>query len=47
LLLWKTEIDSNFDGDLDSVLINESHIFDLCIYGCLKSIAKINSYNHI
>lgn len=48
LLLWKIpELDQNFDGDLDSVIINDSHISDLSIYGCLKAIAKINAYNHI
>jgi len=48
LLLWKIpELDSNFEGDLDSVIINEAHVADLSIYGCLSSIAKINTYEHL
>ncbi len=47
LLLWKTTIDTNFSGNAESVIVNESHICDLAIYGCLKAIAKLNSYTHI
>lgn len=48
LLLWKIpELDANFEGDLDSIIINDSHVTELSVYGCLKSIAKINAYMHI
>jgi len=48
LLLWKIqEIDKNFEGDPDTVLLNESHVTELAVYGCLKSIAKMNAYMHI
>lgn len=48
LLLWKIpELNVNFDGDLDSVIINDSHICDMAIYGCLKAIAKLHSYEHM
>lgn len=48
IVVWKVhELDSYFDGDLDSVIINESHICDLALLGCLKSIASINKYKHI
>lgn len=48
LFLWKIqEIDKNFEGDPDSVLVNESHVTELAIYGILKSIAKIHAYMHI
>lgn len=50
MVVWKIhELDRYFlfDGDLDTVIINESHICDLAILGCLKSIACINKYKHI
>lgn len=47
LLLWVLEVDANYEGDLDSVIINDSHVTELALYGCLKTIAKINSYLHI
>jgi len=50
IVVWKVhELDKYFlfDGDLDTVIINESHICDLAILACLKSIASINKYKHI
>jgi hypothetical protein len=48
IVVWKVhELDKYFDGEFDLVIINESHICDLAIFSCLKSIASINKYNHI
>lgn len=48
LLLWKVyEIDPDMDVDPDSVLVNETHVTELAVYSCLKTIAKINAYLHI